>query len=209
MVEKINEVVDSKEITVKTSPDMGHSGATLCFLFAVLSFLFWGSMLGIFGEGTLLVVGIVQLGVFPAYHICAQNLLKQGHAFDGNVFMIFGALFALVGGALNVASVFTEMAGVPFSNTAPGLVWLLSGILLLLILPGARKSPLISFILYICGGLGLTIMGLVMLGIAPVELNLVVGWLFFGAGTCGLLCCLSAMNGFSGINIPLGKPLFK
>ena len=209
MSEENNDAMVQNEVAVKGIVEMGHSGATLCFLFAVLSFLFCGSMLGLYGEGTTLVVGIVQLGVFPAYHICAQNLLKQGLAFDGNVFMIFGALFALVGGALNVTGVFLDMAGIAFSSSAQGVVWLLSGILLLLILPGARKSPLVSFILYICGGLGLTIMGLVMIGIAPVEFNMVVGVLFAGAGTCGFLCCLSAMNGFTGINIPLGKPLFK
>lgn len=209
MTEENSAVVETKEIAVKGIAEMGHSGATLCFLFAVLSFLFGGSMFGLYGEGATLVIGIVQLGVFPAYHICAQNLLKQGFAFDGNVFMIFGALFALVGGILNVVGVFAGDFGLAFSSSAQGIVWLLSGLFLLLILPGARKSPLVSFVLYICGGLGLTIMGLVMMGILPAVCNMAVGALFFGAGICGLLCSLSAMNGFTGINIPLGKPLFK
>lgn len=194
---------------VKTVPSMAYAGGLLCFIFSSLCFLFWGNMLGFWGDGAGLAIGCIQLGVFAAYHMCSQDLFIQGNAFEGNVYMVFAALFGGVGGLVNIGSSIAHFVGVPFSDTAVGIVWLLSGLLLILILPGARKNPKVGFLFYIFGGVALTLMGLATMGLIPVSTMPVIAWLIFVVGALGFYVCIATMNGFGGVSMPLGKPFFK
>ena len=138
-------------------------------------------------------------------------LLKSGSAFEGNVFLIFAGFFAGAGGLSNIFAGLSANLGWGFSSTAPGICWVLCGILLLAVIPAVRKNPKAGFIFYIFGGIGLIVMGLTTLGILSACWNTVAAWSFFIAGTCGLIVTISVMNDFCGVKNfpPLGKPFFK
>jgi len=199
----------SVDVTLKADERIGNPAGTLCFMFATLSFLFWANMMGFLGPDAQIVLGLIQLGVYGAYHICSQDLYKIGAGFDGTVFMIFAAMFAGVGGLMNVGGAICAFVGMPFSAVTPGVIWLMSGLILLLVLPSAAKSPLVGFLFYIFGGVGLVLMGLLVLGFLGAEFVQPIAWLLFCAGACGLLVSVATMNGFNGINIPLGPVISK
>lgn len=203
--EPVNEIGVHDEAVKRVA----NPAATLCFMFGTLSFLFWADLLGLYGEGSQIVLGLVQLGVFCAYHMCAQNLMRRYEEFDGNIFMIFAAMFGGVGGLLNVSGALCAHFGIPYSATAPGTIWLLCGLILLLVTPAVRTQPKVGFAFYVAGGLGLFIMGLMALDIAPASVAPVVAWLLFIAGALGILVSVSTFYSFKGITIPLGKPFFK
>lgn len=196
-------------VEVVKRPLLGEPSAPLCFAFANLSFLFWGGLLGIFGPDTGLLSGCVQLGVFACYHICAQDLFKNGDAWNGSIFMIFASMFGGVGGLTNVATAIAGYAGVPVSPTLTGIIWFICGFLLLVLLPAVSKDPAATFLFYLAGGLGLALQGLTQMGITPLVCNTVAAWCFFAAGVLGVLVCVSTFYSFRGVNVPLGRPLFR
>ncbi len=198
-----------QDVRVTANPAPADSSATLCVIFSTLSILFWANLLGLLGTDAQIVLGLVQLGVIPAYHICSQNLFKNGMAFEGNIFMIFAALFGGVGGLLNTGEALCEWLGIPFSSITPGVVWLVSGIVIIASMPGARYNNKAGFLFYVFGGVGLVLMGLMVIGALPAFIKPLVAWLLFGAGICGYASFFSTMNGYKGVHIPLGKPFFK
>jgi hypothetical protein len=201
-----NEVIIIEQ---KGVPGNAPSGASVCFIFSNLSFLFWANLMGYLGDGAGFAIGIIQLGVFVTYHVAASLLFTRGEAFDGNIFMVFATFFGGVGGATNIASAICAAKGIPFDNSVVGICWIMCGIFLLGILPGCKKSPWTVFVLYLLAGIGLFIMGLITLGIVGMSMVPITAWLLFAVGALGLYLTLSTMNSFMNINIPLGKPLFK
>ncbi len=194
------------KVEVEVTPKFGYTGTAICFIFGMLCIMFWGNMLGIFGPDAGIVIGFAQLGVFAAYHICAKGLYQNGLDFDGTIFMLFAALFGGVGGCFSVFGALCHHFGVPYNDMVPGVVWLLSGILLIALLPVVIKQPKCGFLFYLFGGVGLTIMGLVTLGLIPADLLVPAAWSVFAAGITGLYVCLSGLYGFAGKPLPLGKP---
>lgn len=202
---------NKREVSVTVKPELGYAGPTLCFNFTNLSFLFWAGMLGFLGDGATLPLGCIQFGIFTSYVIGSVVLLKRGADFEGNVFFIFASFFGGAAGLLNIIGPIAHYAGIPFSDRAPGICWLLCGILLFGILPSAKYNPLLGFLFYIFGGAGLFCNGLMTLEILKGALiNGFIAWCFFAAGVCGLCICISTMNGFEGIQNfpPIGKALF-
>lgn len=197
-------------VEVVGHPQIGEPSAPLCFAFANLSFLFWGNLLGIFGPDAGLLAGCCQLGVFVCYHLCAQDLYKNGDAWNGSIFMIFASMFGGVGGLTNVATAIAGYAGVPVSPTLTGVIWFICGFLLLVLLPAVRKDPAATFLFYLAGGLGLALQGLAQLDVIPTDpCYTIAAWCFFCAGVLGILVCVSTFYSFRNVNIPLGRPLFK
>ena len=198
--------VEPQTVVVERSPHLGYTGTAICFIFGMLCFLFWGNMLGLFGPDAGIVIGFAQLGVFAAYHICAKGLYDNGLDFDGTIFMLFAALFGGVGGLFSVGGALCHYFGVPYNDMVPGVVWVLSGFLLLACIPAVVKQPKCGCLFYVFGGLGLFLMGLVTLGVAPAEVLTVAAWSVFAAGVLGVYVALSGLYGFAGLNLPLGKP---
>lgn len=169
-------------------------------------------MLGLLGEGGSLAIGCIQLGVFGTYLSCSIILYKRGQAFDGTVFMVFAAFFGGAGSMLNIGQAIAEFHGVPFSTSAPGMCWLLCGIFCLAILPSCKKLPKAGFLFYLLGGIALSLLGLLVLGVLSAPwFTPVIAWLLFGVGVTGIFITINTMNSFEGvINFPpLGKPFFK
>ena len=199
------------EVIVTAKPELAYPGPSLAFVFTNLSFLFWANLMGFLGDGAGLAIGAIQLGVFGTYLSCSLVLYKRGAAFEGNVFMVFAAFFGGAGSLLNIFGAIAHHVGMPIADSAGGICWLLCGVFLIAILPGARKSPKAGFLFYVFGGVGLVLMGLLTLGIIAGVWGKIVAWLLFGAGACGLCVTISGMNSFEGVNNmpPLGKPFFK
>lgn len=202
---------NTTEVVANLKPGIAYAGATLAFCFTNFSYIFWAALLGFLGEGTGLAIGVIQVGVLGIYMAGAILLLKNGEAFEGNIFLIFAGFFGGAGGLSNIFGDLAAHWGMPFSGATAGVCWILSGILLLAVLPAVRKNPKTGFLFYIFGGIGLIVMGLTTLGILSAGWNTVAAWSFFIAGTCGLIVTISVMNGFMGVNNcpPLGKPFFK
>jgi hypothetical protein len=198
-----------KKVNVELVPARGNPGAAVCFIFAMLCYLFWANILGMLGPGAQIVLGCIQLGAFGAYHICSQDFLEIGDGFDGNAFMVFAAVFAGIGGLMNVVQAVCLNVGMPFSNVPGSFVWLISGLLLLLLIPAVKATPKVNFLFYVFGGAALTIMGLVGLGLIPAGIMPFVAWLLFIVGTLGMISALATFYSFMGKEIPLGKPFFK
>ena len=204
---------DAITVTVEGKQTIADSSPSLCFAFAVLSFLFWGGILGKFGDNSssvTLLLGCCQLGVYCVYHLSSALLLKAGQAWDGNLFMIFAGMFAGCGGLLNVTTGICGYLGLEVATQLPGVLWFLSGIMLFFLCPGVRKGPAAGFLFYIFGGVGLTIQGLCTLQLIPMDgFYQFAAWCFFIAGSLGLWVVVSTMYSYKGVNVTLGRPLFK
>lgn len=65
--------------TVNVNVDPSNSFASpapvLTLIFATLCFCFWANTMGFFTEGTVLAIGVLQLGVFVAYTVGGVFLL--------------------------------------------------------------------------------------------------------------------------------------
>lgn len=201
---------DIKTVVVRADESSTpYSAGALCFFFSALCFLFWANMMGFLGPDTTLALGCAQLGVFGAYLWGAKNLFKMNNGFEGNVYLIFAALFGGVGGLTNVLGPFAATLGIPMAASAAGLVYLLSGILLLLLIPCAVKFPKVGFFFYITGGIAMTLNGLISVGLLSMAFLPVCAWFIFAVGALAFYFCLSAMFAFVGKNIPLGEPFSK
>jgi len=199
---------EKKIVEVEVKSGLAYSGPAICFIFSVFCFLFWANILGILGDGGNLAVGAVQLGAFVSYLAGSIILYQRGADFEANVFMIFTAFFAGVGGLLNVFSSIAEFVGMPFSGKVGGICWLLCGIFLLSVLPANRKAPKAGFGVFSLAGIALTLMGLWNLEILSNNVAPIVAWLLFVVGVLGFLMMLSPMCSFGGLSLSLGKPFF-
>lgn len=194
------------DVNIASKP-MSDASPTGTFIFTFISFLFWALNIGIFQEGAILAVGLAQFGVFVAYTVVATTLLSKGASFVGNTFLVFVAVFGGVCGSANIFSVLFEHWGIPFDNRIASLFLLMSGLFLLVVLPGLWKvAAKTDFLINLIGGIGITGSALVMLGLAPAALLPVFGWVLFCVGIVGFYSFTASMLGFMGIRLPVGAP---
>lgn len=198
-----------KELIQVEQKGIGYSGTTVTFIFTNLCFLFWANLLGLLGPGADLAVGIIQLGVFVSYHVAAIKLFNRNDELDGNVFLIFATFFGGVGGLTNVVSTICNEIGVEFSTMPVAFCWLFCGIMLICILPCYRFAPWSAFVMFALAGVSILLMGLMALGLIGASIAPVIAWLLFIVGILGLYMAIAGLNGFTGVNLPMGKPIFK
>ena len=213
-----NTVTIPEEIGIKVNQftaSIAFTGPTISLTFTTICMVFWASMMGFLGDGAGLTIGLVQLGVYGAYLSGAILLCKNGLDFNGNVFMIFASFFGGAGAMTNIGAALSAHFGIPFSGTAVGVVNLISGIFLLGILPVLAHAPWVDFAIFFFAGLGLVVLGLQTIGAfgsgatANAIATQVSAWSFFADGCVGMWSTIGTMLGFSGIKVPMGKPLFK
>lgn len=199
-----------KAIVVEQKEFPGDTSAVLCFIFTNLCFLFWANMMGFLGEAGGLAIGVVQIGVFTAYHIFSENLFQRGATFDGIVFGVFATFFGGVGGLNNIASTLCLHFGIPYSNVVINICWILCGIFCLGICPCSRHLPFTVFLVYFFTGIGM--IGIASLGLGIIKNTILIkifAWLEFVIGLFGLWICIATVSGHGGFELSLGKPLFQ
>lgn len=151
----------------------------------------------------------MSISVFPAYLIGAIVLLKRNDGINGNVFLVFATFFGSLAGITSVASYILTVMGIPFEMTPVSVCWILSGILLLGILPGIKNFPWTYFLIFGLEGVALVLYGIAGFGLLGSWWSSVVGWMFFVVGILGIYCSIVGMNETLGIKLPLGKSIFK
>ena len=194
---------------VNVSLKWAAPATTLCFIFTNLSFMFWLANTGYFGEGAGLILGLCQIGFFPAYIIGGVLLIKENDGWNGNIFMIFATFFGATAGITSAASYLLTVLNVTYDITPTNVCWILCGVLLIGSLPGIRDWPWTYFMIFFLAGVALILMGLGGFGILGAWSIPASGWVFLPVGILGIYCAIAGMNEHAGSPMPLGRPLFK
>lgn len=197
------------EVAVQGAPFTADAGPVLDMVFAILSFVFWASGTGRLGEGSVLAIGLLQLGVFATYTVGGTQLLKRGNGFGGNCFLLFGALFGAGGGLTHIGMAVAAAMGQPLDGKVLGLSFLICGIFLLFMLLGLAYTNLVNFLLFLSAGLGVLGFGLTGTGVLPGSFNVTAGWILFAAGCIAAYNSIAGMLGFLGVKLPMGAPIAK
>lgn len=195
---------ESKTVLVKQVPAVNAAPAT-CFIYCCLCFGFAASLLGLIGEGAVLAVGVLQLGVFVGYTVGALLIMKSGAGVGGNTFFLFAAIFSGAGGMLTVCgAVFLHM-GIPFSTSLGSLINVVSGGVLWVLVYANRVSSKTDFFIILFSAIGVTACGIG---------GFAAGWLLDpiaggSLGIAGIFALYGSSIGFlemSGVKVNYGKP---
>ena len=196
-------------VNVNSIPSFGDPSPVLTLIFATLCFCFWANTMGFFGEGAVLGIGVLQLGVFVAYTVGGIILLRNGNAFGGNTFMIFATVFGGIAGTAHVSLALFPTINVPFCYQICGVAFIAAGVFLLLMVPGLKYAPKTDFIMFLFGGLGVLGYGLTGAGLAPAVVNYPSAFCLLIDGLTGFFTVITTMLGFLGVEITAGtKPFF-
>ena len=194
-------------VKVASVPLFGDPSPVLTTIFATLCFCFWANTMGLFTEGAVLAIGVLQLAVFTSYTIGGVILLRNGNAFGGNMFMCFATVFGGVGGATHLVLTLSGAQNLDFCYQICGVAFIVAGLLLLLMLPGIIYSTKADFICFLSGGIGVLAYGLTGAGICPEWVNYIGAWALLIDGLVGFYTVVSQMLSFLGNKpLPLGKP---
>ena len=199
---------ESTNVNIKKVPPFGDPTPVLTTIFATLCYCFWANTMGLFTEGAVLAIGVLQLAVFASYTIGGVILLRNGNAFGGNTFMIFATVFGGIGGATHVVMTFVGEKGISFCYQICGVAFIVAGVFLLCMIPPMRYAPKTDLIAFISGGVGVLAYGLTGAGLAPAFVNYIGAWALLIDGIVGFYSVISAMLAFAGGKpLPLGKPV--
>ncbi len=198
---------------VQVYSTIGNAAPALTFIFTMLTMCFWGIYAGIYTGPTALAVGIVQLACFVPYSIGAIICYMRDDSMNGNIFLIFAALFGSIGGLTNIALGLSEILGFEMNNQMTAIPNIWGAISLIPLLISYRKvlsaTTFLCFSVVVCF---LTLMSLVSLNIIPPTalVNTTITWFCFFVAVSGLYTFFNAMLAIGGSKpLPEGKPLFK
>lgn len=198
---------EKMDVKKKADPVFGDPTPVLTTIFATLCYCFWANTMGLFTDGAVLAIGVLQLAVFASYTIGGVILLRNGNSFGGNTFMIFATVFGGIGGATHVAMTMAGEQGIAFCYQICGVSFIVAGIYLLCMVPPMRFAAKTDFIAFLTGGIGVLAYGLTGAGLAPGFVNYIGAWALLIDGITGFYSVISAMLAFAGGRpLPLGKP---
>ncbi|GCF95494.1 hypothetical protein NRIC_33850 [Enterococcus florum] len=192
---------------MKNQRTYGEPSPAMLFIFTMLTIMFYGVSTGFFDTSALLLLGVIQLGCFPAYLIGAITYLVKGDSINGNVFLIFATAFGGIGGGTNIVNYFMTTNGNPLDGRILGVVWLWCGLSVIPIVCGMLNGPLMPLIVFSVGAIQLIMSGLFDLGILPDFFQTIIHMCYLIIAFGGFYCSLASLFGFSKIHVPLGKPL--
>lgn len=188
---------------------IGEPGPAMLFIFTMLTMMFLGMNTGFFDSSALLLLGLIQLGCFPAYLIGGITYIKKGDSINGNVFLIFATAFGGIGGLTNIVNYFSMLNGNPLDTRILGVVWVWCGVAIIPIVAGMLRGPLMPLIVFSTGSVQLMMAGLLDLQLLPPAFMTLNNLCCLIIALGGFYCSLANLFGFSNIRIPLGKPLLK
>jgi hypothetical protein len=183
---------------------------TLNLIFGMLSIMFAALFFGYLQPPAAFILGIIQIGVWPAYLIGSLLMLRSGDVVGGNTFFYFATFFGIVPGLVTLGTYFAGIYGWPFDPTILGIFWLSVGITLTLTIPAFAKAEALVFLVIAAAGFALDLIGLAYLFTDMADLFYrIAGALLFFVGFGGLYSAAAGILKGAGIHLPLGKPLFK
>lgn len=183
---------------------------TLNLIFGMLSIMFASLFFGYLQPSAAFILGIIQIGVWPAYLIGSLLMLQSGDVVGGNTFFYFATFFGIVPGLVTIGTYFAEINGWPFDPKILGIFWLSVGMTLTLTIPAFAKAEALTFLVIAAAGIALDFIGLAYIytDLASVF-YLLAGSLLFFVGFGGIYSAIAGILKGAGIKLPLGKPLFK
>lgn len=181
---------------------------TMTLMFSMLGLMFWAIFVGLLKPEAALLLGVIQVGIFPAYLIGGIILLKEGDGLNGNVFYYFSTYFGLCAGLYNLVTYFAPIYHWAIDPRIMGYFWLCASIMLFGSLLGYKKVPWVFFSVLFFAALALFILGFTALGLLPLVFNLVAGWCLFIVGIFGLYLAVAGLLENADIKLPLGRPFF-
>ncbi|NMM61698.1 hypothetical protein HBE96_03130 [Clostridium sp. P21] len=193
----------------KEKLELGNPAPTMLFIFTMITMMFWAQYMGIVKPEAQLLLGLFQLGCFPAYLIGGITFLKKGDSISGNTYLIFATIFGGLSGFGNTGIGIASFLGWPVDTTMLSIPILWSGIIVIPILICIRYADALTFVVFTCGSLLLILSGLVGLSVFPTTINPLITILCFIVAVGGLYISIATICSFGGVFLPLGKPLFK
>lgn len=187
----------------------GDASPTILFIFSMLTIMFACLGNGYLDNNALLLLGCIQLGVFPLYAVCAIFSILKDDSISGNCFLIFASLFGGAGGLCNLATYFSAIYGWPIDSRIMGIVWICSGLMLIPIVSSMRSGPSIPFLIFALAAAMLVCFGITALGYATTILAFPITIMQFIVGFGGFYICIANLFLLAGIPCPLGRPLYK
>lgn len=183
---------------------------TLNLIFGMLSIMFAALFFGYLQPSAAFILGIIQIGVWPAYLIGSLLMLRSGDVVGGNTFFYFATFFGIAPGLVTVGTYFAEINGWPFDPKILGILWLSVGMTLTFTIPAFAKAELLTFLVIASAGIAIDFIGLayIFTDLANVF-NLIAGSLLFFVGFGGIYMAVAGILEGAGFKLPLGKPLFK
>lgn len=179
------------------------------FIFANVSWLFAFNELGLFGEGSGLIVAMCQITFAPVFTAIGLIALKRNDSFSGNMALVFATFFNLMPGTCTIGAFFLQRAGIVVSTKPISLCLGFCGVYLLSTLRAIRFSPGIPFLGNVVASIGLLIYAL-------GGFELLGPWSFkVAGGMFGIVAIISTYNFILSANEDAGnklrdsKPLFK
>lgn len=197
------------KVIVSSNESLGDASPTILFLFTMLTMMFLGLGAGFISGEAVLLLGCIQLGIFPVYLVAGKNSINKNESLSGNCFMIFAALFGGAGGLCNIAAYFAGVFGWPIDGSIMGIVWIWSGVMLLPVVLSMLKGPSLPVIVFAFGGIMLVLFGIETLGYYSDVINMLVLVMQAIVAIGGFYVCIAFLFGQAGISLPLGKPLVK
>ena len=198
--------LDVREVKIVSCAD---PSPYITFAFACIAFAFWANSMGWLGTDATLAIGVMQLGFYGIYHVGTQKLSDTGNLFATNIYGIFAGAFAGVGGLSNVAAALCAHFGIPFCGAVSGIVFIASGILLLVLLPAVAHAPKTNFFVFLGGGIGCVGFGAISCGLLPGTSAVIFGWSLLVCGIAGMINVFEAFFSCFGMKVPTGKPFVK
>ncbi len=191
---------------------LGDPGASLTFIFTMLSMCIWGTYAGIYTGPTGVALGVVQLACFPSYLIGAVLYFKKGDSLNGSIFLIFATLFGGVNGLLNITVGLFELLELPICTQLAVIPNLWGAVTLIPMLIAIRsQASATTFLCFTSVVIFLILMGMVDFSLLPAqETNQVIQWLCLFTAVSGLYTVINSLLRFGGCKpLPEGKPLFR
>ncbi len=198
----------NEKVAVECSTVTADASPTILFTFTMLTMMFLALGTGYLSGSALLLLGCIQIGVYPVYIYCATNAISRKDPISGNCFLIFASLFGGAAGLCNLASYFAGIFDWPVDGRIMGIVWIWSGLMLVPIVAAMRKGPSLPVAVFSSAAVMLVLFGVSSLGYFSEVLSPIVLVLQAFVGIGGFYICLASLFSMAEISLPLGKPFF-
>lgn len=196
--------VKKVDINITSAPRMYDIMVSDAVVFTTFSFMFCAAGLGWFPADAAFSLGVIQVTLAGLFFVGARERAKFNQ-FWGNVNFIFVFCFGVFGGVTNLLT----GLGIPLNGVVLSIPNLVVGAVMLCTLPGVRHDPWTGSVMYALAAIAVFFLGLAGIGILTPVLNCIASICLGGVGILGFWSIVITLNGFTGFNLPAGKPLFK